>query len=209
MEMASCRRHPPGIIAVGKRRRMTSESGILELPPEVTAELGWEPFVPLALEGGQRSFVSGKTQSGLLRVQYFRRRGDGAVVGRAWFGPGAAGPPGHAHGGSIAAVLDEAMGVAAWSSGYASVAAHLEVDFSRMIPLGTDALLEAWVEKASGRKVTTRGRLLDDDGEPFAEAAGLFVVLDPARFEDVLEKVAEAMGVDPADLLSNVETAHE
>jgi hypothetical protein len=25
----------------------------------------------------------------------------------------------------------------------------------------------------------------------------------------VLEKVAEAMGVDPADLLSNVETAHE
>jgi acyl-CoA thioesterase FadM len=78
-----------------------------------------------------------------------------------------------------------------------------------MIPLGTDALLEAWVEKASGRKVTTRSRLLDDDGEPFAEAAGLFVVLDPERFEDVLEKVAEAMGVDPADLLSNVETAHE
>lgn len=207
--MASCRRHPPGIIAVGKRRRTTSESGILEPPPEVTAELGWEPFVPLALEGGQRSFVSGKPQSGLLRVQYFRRRGDGAVVGRAWFGPGAAGPPGHAHGGSIAAVLDEAMGVAAWSSGYASVAAHLEVDFSRMIPLGTDALLEAWVEKASGRKVTTRGRLLDDDGEPFAEAVGLFVVLDPERFGDVLDEVAEAMGVDPADLLSNVGPAHE
>ena len=29
------------------------------------------------------------------------------------------------------------------------------------------------------------------------------------RFRDVLEKVAEAMGVDPADLLSNVGTAHE
>jgi len=173
------------------------------------AELEWKPFVPLALEGGQRSFVSGKPQSGLLRVHYFKRQGDDAIVGRAWFGPRAAGPPGHAHGGSIAAVLDEAMGVAAWSSGYASVAAHLEVDFSRMIPLGTDALLEAWVEKASGRKVMTRGRLLDDDGESFAEAAGLFVVLDPERFEDVLEKVAEAMGVDPADLLSNVETAHE
>lgn len=194
---------------MGKSRGTTTESAIPELPPDVTVEPGWEPFVPLALEGGQRSFVSGKPQSGLLRVQYFKRQGDRAVVGRAWFGPGAAGPPSHAHGGSIAAVLDEAMGVAAWSSGYASVAAHLEVDFSRMIPLGTDALLEAWVEEARGRKVTTRGRLLDDDGEPFAEAAGLFVVLDPERFRDVLEKVAEAMGVDPADLLSNVGTAHE
>lgn len=207
--MASCRRCPSGIIAVGKRRGTASESGIPELPPEVTAEPDWEPFVPLALEGGQRSFVSGKPQSGLLRVQYFRRRGDRLVVGRAWFGPGSAGPPSHAHGGSIAAVLDEAMGVAAWASGYASVAAHIEVDFATMIPLGTDAMLEARVEEAQGRKVKTRGRLLDDDGKLFAEALGLFVVLDPKRFGDVLEKVAEAMGVDPADLLSNVVTAHE
>ena len=148
MEMASCRRHPAGIIAVGKLGGTTNEQAIPELPPGVSKKPDWEPFVPLALEGGQRSFVSGKPQSGLLRVQYFRRRGDGAVVGRAWFGPGAAGPPSHAHGGSIAAVLDEAMGVAAWSRGYASVAARLEVDFVKMIPLGTDALLEAWVEAA-------------------------------------------------------------
>lgn len=206
--MASCRRYPAGIIAVENRLGTKSEVGLSEMPPEVVAEPDWEPFVPLALEGGQRSFVSGKPKSGLLRVQYFKRRGDRAVVGRAWFGPGAAGPPSHAHGGSIAAVLDEAMGIAAWSSGYASVAAHLEVDFSRMIPLGTDALLEAWVEEATGRKVTTRGRLLDEGGEPLAEAVGLFVVLDPERFGDVLEKVALAMGVDPAELLANMVTAH-
>jgi len=194
---------------VEKQRGTKNQAGIPELPPEVTAESDWEPFVPLALEGGQRSFVSGKPQRGLLRVQYFRRSGDGAVVGRAWFGPGAAGPPGHAHGGSIAAVLDEAMGVAAWSSGYASVAAHLEVDFTTMIPLGTDALLEAWVEEVHGRKVTTRGRLLDDHGESFAEAVGLFVVLDAERSGDVLEQVAQAMGVDPAELLSNLGKPHE
>ena len=188
---------------------MTDPTVLPEQPPEVHPEADWEPFEPLALEGGQRSFVSGKPQSGLLRVQYFKRQTDGAVVGRAWFGPGAAGPPSHAHGGSIAAVLDEAMGVAAWSSGYASVAAHLEVDFVRMIPLGSDSYLEAWVEDARGRKVRTRGRLLDDDGEPFAEAVGLFVVLDRGRFGEVLDKVAEAMGVDPADLLSNVAQAHD
>ena len=191
------------------RRGLASQAGSPGLPPEVTAEPDWEAFEPLALEGGQRSFVSGKPRSGLLRVRYFKRHGDEAVVGLAWFGPAAAGPPSHAHGGSIAAVLDEAMGVAAWSSGYASVAAHLEVDFSRMIPLGTDALLEAWVEAANGRKVTTRGRLLDEDGEPLAEAVGLFVVLDRERFGDVLDRVALAMGVDPAELLANMVTAHE
>jgi acyl-CoA thioesterase FadM len=94
------------------------------------------------------------------------------------------------------------MGVAAWLAGYHSVAAHLEVDFEKLIPLGTDTKLEAWVEKVHGRKVTTRGRLLDDAGEPFADAVGLFVVLDPKRFGALLEKVAEAMGVDPAELLS-------
>ncbi len=187
----------------------TTRSDLPELPPEVVAEVDWEPFVPLALEGGQRSFVSGKPENGLLRVQYFKRQGDNAVVGRSWFGPGAAGPPSHAHGGSIAAVLDEAMGVAAWSSGYPSVAAHLEVDFRKMIPLGTDTWLEAWVEEARPRKVRTRGRLLDDEGKPFAEAVGLFVVLDPDRFGDVLEKVAEAMGIDPAELLSSIASAHE
>ena len=187
-----------------KQHGRATQADLPELPPEVVAEADWEPFVPLALEGGQRSFVSGKPESGLLRVRYFKRQGDNAVVGRGWFGPGAAGPPSHAHGGSIAAILDEAMAVAAWSNGYPSVAAHLEVDFVKMIPLGTDTWLEAWVEEAHGGKVGTRGRLLDAEGEPFAEAVGLFVVLDPDRFGDVLEKVAEAMGIDPAELLSTI-----
>lgn len=180
------------------------ETGIPELPPEVVAGPDWEPLETHALEGGQRSFVSGKPRSGLLRVRYFKRRGDGALVGRVWFGPGAAGPPGHAHGGSIAAVLDEAMGVAAWMNEHHSVAAHLEVDFVRMIPLGTDAMLEAWVEEVRGRKVTTRGRLLDSEGETFADAVGLFVVLDPERFGDLLATVAQKMGVDPTELLATL-----
>ena len=35
------------------------------------------------------------------------------------------GPPGHADGGSLAAVLDEAMGAAVWLAGHSVVAAHL------------------------------------------------------------------------------------
>jgi acyl-coenzyme A thioesterase PaaI-like protein len=172
--------------------------------PEVVPEPGWTPIDPLRLEGGPRSFVSGDPGGDRLRVRYFRREKDGRLVGRAWFGPGAQGPPGHAHGGSMAAVLDEAMGAAAWMEGHLVVAVRLCTSFQRMLPLGTDALLEAWVERLEGRKVWTLCRLLDEDGEPFAEADALFVKLDPARFMPLIEKAAAAMGVSVEELLRDL-----
>ena len=172
--------------------------------PEVVPQPGWTPIDPLRLEGGPRSFVSGDPEGDRLRVRYFRRAKDGRLVGRAWFGPGAQGPPGHAHGGSMAAVLDEAMGAAAWMEGHLVVAARLGTSFQRMLPLGTDALLEAWVERVEGRKVWTLGRLVDEDGEAFAEADALFLKLDPERFLPLIEKAAKAMGVPVEELLRDL-----
>lgn len=174
-------------------------------PPEVVAEPDWTPVSPFVLEGGRDSFVSGDPAGSRLRVRYFRRGSDGRLVGRAWFGPGTQGPPGHAHGGSIAAVLDEAMGAAAWMAGHRAVAAHLGTNFKRMLPLGTDTLLEAWVERVEGRKVWTLARLLDTaqlPHVPYADAEALFVVLDDARLRPLVEKAAAARGLDPEQLLA-------
>jgi acyl-coenzyme A thioesterase PaaI-like protein len=156
--------------------------------PAVVPEAGWtpvEPFPPLA---GSDSFVSGPSADERTRVCYFRRDRDRRIVGRAWFGPGAVGPPGYAHGGSVAAVLDEAMGAAAWSAGHRGVAARLVVDFRRMLPIGTDAWLEAWVAGVNGRKVVTRARLLDEDQQSFAEAEGLFIMLPPEQIAKIVER---------------------
>jgi acyl-coenzyme A thioesterase PaaI-like protein len=173
----------------------------LVTPPEIVPEPGWTPIDPFRLEGGQGSFVSGNTGGrSLLRVRYFLRAPDGRLVGKAWFGAGAQGPPGHAHGGAMAAVLDEAMGAAAWVAGHLAVAARLDTNFHRMLPLGTDATLEAWVEREEGRKVWTAGRLLDAAGEPFASAQGLFIELPPERFRPLLEKAAASHGRDPEEL---------
>ena len=169
--------------------------------PDVVPEAGWIPVKPFRLEGGRASFVSGEPGGDRLRVRYFRRESDGRLVGRAWFGPGAQGPPGHAHGGSMAAVLDEAMGAAAWLAGHLVVAVRLDTNFRRLLPLGTDTRLEAWVERSEGRKVWTRGRLLGDDGEPFAEAEALFLEIDFERFRPMLEKAAAELGVRAEDLM--------
>jgi acyl-coenzyme A thioesterase PaaI-like protein len=169
------------------------------MAPEVVPEEGWEPIEPPRLEGGRGSFVSGDPAGERLRVRYFRRAGARPLVGRAWFGPGAEGPPGHAHGGSMAAVLDEAMGAAAWMSGHKVVAVQLDTSFRRMLPLGTDAWLEAWVERVEGKKVWTASRLFDGRDDPhdprtlFAEARALFVALDPERFGTLLEQVARGL----------------
>jgi acyl-coenzyme A thioesterase PaaI-like protein len=155
-------------------------------PPE-----GAEPVDMLETGPMLRSFVSGDPRGARLRIRYFRRSADGALLGNVWFGPDAQGPPGHAHGGSMAAVLDEAMGASAWLAGHAVVAAQITVQFRRMLPLGTIARLEAWVDVVNGRKVTTRGRLVDDRGEAFAEGEGLFIQLGHDRFSALASAAAK------------------
>src|SRR5687768_55343 len=172
--------------------------------PIVVPEPGWTPVKPFRLEGGRGSFASGAPEGDRLRVRYFVRAGDGRLVGRAWFGPGAQGPPGHAHGGSIAAVLDEAMGAAAWLEGHLVVAVQLNTSFRTMLPLGTDTYLEAWVEGVDGKKVRAHGRLHTADGALFAEADGLFLEIDPERFRPMLEKAAAERGVSVEELLARL-----
>jgi len=142
------------------------------------------PIDPLAEVGG-RSFVSGDPDSDRILVQYFLRRSDNSLVGEVWFGPGAEGPPGHAHGGSIAAVLDEAMGIGAWMAGHKVVAAQLVTNFRRMIALNSEAFVEAAVSSVEGRKVMMRARLLDEGGELLADAEGVFVVLEAQRLAEL------------------------
>ncbi len=99
----------------------------------------------------------------------------------------------------MAAVLDEAMGLAAWIAGHRVVAARLAVDFKSMMPLGTLAWLEVVVERVEGRKVHMAGRLFSPEGALFAESHGLFIQLKPDQIEQLRDiwNGALADGADP------------
>jgi acyl-coenzyme A thioesterase PaaI-like protein len=155
------------------------ESTTIDLPPLP----GWRPLEPQP----ERSFVSGDPTGDRLRVRYFQDEAD-RVCARAWFGPGAVGPPGHAHGGAMAAVLDEAMGVAAWVAGHPVVAGRLAVDFRRMLPLGTVASVTTEVHAVEGRKVRVSARLADDRDVTVAEGEATFVQLRLEALQELNER---------------------
>ena len=155
--------------------------------PEPQPEPGWIPLEMPGVFTERCSFLSDGPENNRVRIAYYRRETDKHVLAQVWFGPGAEGPPGHAHGGSIAAVLDEAMGLAVWVDGHPALAASLNVRFRVKIPIGTDTTVEAWVQKVNGKRVATRSHVTDPkSGICLAEAEALLITLSPERQRDIL-----------------------
>jgi acyl-coenzyme A thioesterase PaaI-like protein len=160
-------------------------------PPDMDAikpELGWSTItMPFSTRGG-RSFVDGDPEGHRLRVKMFVRDEDHRMFTKVWWGPHAEGPPGHGHGGSMAAVLDHAMGIAAWVSGHAVVAASINIDFHASIPLGEIYMVETWVNRVEGKKVYTEGRIyLDEFEKPYSSGTGLFIIQPLKKFTSLVD----------------------
>lgn len=158
---------------LGYNQRM---SKISRPPPDFAlSENGWQAVWPFPKPSNPNSFVSGARSDSRIRVNYYRRLVDGLLVGKVWFGPKCEGPPGCAHGGSIAAVLDEVMGAAVWMAGHPVVSARISIDFRKTIPLHSVVRLEANVLSVSGKKIVAHGKLTDEQGHVFAQGEGLFI----------------------------------
>lgn len=163
----------------------TSEITIPE-PPAFELEEGHLALNIPRLHAAGRSFVEGDPEGNRLRIWMSVRESDHRLFAKVWFGPDAEGPPLHAHGGSMAAVLDHVMGVGGWVSGHPVVAANISVSFHKSLPLGIVVTAEAWVEKVDGRKVTCAARLYGDDvDKPFASSEGLFISQPMEKFQNL------------------------
>lgn len=173
-----------------------------KMPPED----GWIPIeMPFSASGGA-SFVDGDPQGDRLRIRMFVRESDCRLRSKVWFGPQAEGPPGHAHGGSQAAVLDHTMGVGAWVAGFPVLAASITVDFRRKLPLGRVLTVETWVSRRAGKKVLTAGRIYDGDFEkPYSTGKGIFILQSLESFTELaghgddLKGRMKEVPVEPAD----------
>ncbi len=137
-------------------------------------EKNWIPFDAPSLVGNSLRFVSGDPKGQRFRVSYFKNP-QGNLVARAWFGPETEGPPGHSHGGAMAALLDEVLGLAAWASGHPVVVGKLNIHFSQLLPLETVMQVDSEVLSAEGRKIKVKGKIVDADGTIYASADALCI----------------------------------
>ena len=149
-------------------------------PPDddaFAAEPGWRLLTEWPFPTGKPgAFVVGDESQARFRCAYFTDEARaGALHGKVWFGPGAEGPPLHAHGGAICAVLDEVLGTACWASGRRVVAAQLNTSFLKPLPLGEVVRAYGAIVREGTRSITLEGHLYSANGEVYARAEGVFV----------------------------------
>jgi hypothetical protein len=111
--------------------------------------------------------------------------GEHTIEGSITYGPAYEGPPGHCHGGWIAATYDELLGFAQLAPGFT---AYLKVDYRRPTPLNRELSLRSWIDRVEGRKRWIRGSCSLDD-VVLTEAEGLFVA--PTGPQDMLARLGQ------------------
>ena len=84
------------------------------------------------------------------------------------------GPPGSVHGGFVAAIFDQFLGMAQLIGKRPGMTAYLHVNYHKRTPLNTQLSLEGRYTKIEGRKNFIRGEMYAN-GEMTASAEGLFV----------------------------------
>ena len=115
------------------------------------------------------------------------------VIGHVVFGIAYEGPPGHVHGGFVAAAFDEVLGMVQSMTGNPGMTGRLTVNYRRPTPLHRDLIFHGRVDRVEGRKIFTTATL--HDGETLcAESEGLFISVGQERFRELAEATDRAMG---------------
>lgn len=104
------------------------------------------------------------------------------VVGEVEFGKAFEGAPGCVHGGFVAAVLDEALGMACIFGGGPAMTAELTTRYLRHTPIETPLKIEAELERVDGKKVRTKGKVTAG-GVTLVDSTGLFIQVGSEKFE--------------------------
>lgn len=99
----------------------------------------------------------------------------GGVEGRFFVKQDHQGPPGYAHGGVLAAALDEAMALLVHAEGTLAMTGRLEIDLLAPAPVGTFVKVSARLESTGGSNLQLAAEASGEDEQRVATARGTFV----------------------------------
>jgi acyl-coenzyme A thioesterase PaaI-like protein len=128
-------------------------------------------------------------------------RDDEEAVARVRLGNAFEGAPGRAHGGVVAAIFDDVMGIVLTIQSTPAFTARLTVSYLAPVPVGVELEFRARQTWREGRKLFIAAEATHN-GNVIAEAEGLFIALPPERFglppgpEEVRAEAAGALSGD-------------
>jgi acyl-coenzyme A thioesterase PaaI-like protein len=114
-------------------------------------------------------------QANLFGLQLELEPSQDGVEGRFFVKQDHQGPPGYAHGGVIAAALDETMALLVFERGTFAVTGRLELDLLAPAPVGTFVHVTARLEEEGERTLALAAEAAAEDGRRLAVARGTFV----------------------------------
>lgn len=144
--------------------------------------------IPAFDQIGQRQIFSDSVVGGAanpmgLGAQLWRD-GDVACL-RVTLGKAFEGAPRRAHGGVVAALLDEVMGLTNIIHGSMSFTAQLDITYHAPTPVGEPIVARAWLTRREDRKHFVEATLHADD-LLVASATALFIAMDRATFLEAM-----------------------
>ncbi len=104
-------------------------------------------------------------------------------VARVTLGPAFEGAPGRAHGGYVAAFIDETMGGLLVRVGTLAFTGQLDVTYRAPTPVGAEIECRAHLVRRDGRKLYI-GATVTAAGVLCVEATALFITVDPRHLEE-------------------------
>jgi len=123
--------------------------------------------------------VSGRANPMGIAARLWRE--DHEAVCQVTLGAAFEGAPGRAHGGIVASLIDETMGLVLSMVGSPGFTGRLTVTYRAPTPLGVPLEVRARLSGKDGRKMTITAEMRDAD-RLLAQAEGLFITVDAEQF---------------------------
>jgi len=155
----------------------------LECQPSMAKNKVADGHAPQPTRKPQRNgcFACGKDNPAGMRLRFFVDEAARQTVCRFKLERRYQGPPGHAHGGIIATILDEAMGKVNKLRNVIALTRSMNVEYFKPVPLGKLLTVTGREQSVRGREHINVAQITTEGGEVLARSTGKFIAVDPTR----------------------------
>jgi uncharacterized protein (TIGR00369 family) len=126
-------------------------------------------------------FACGKNNPEGMRLKFIYDEERNCFVCRFRLAKRYTGPPGHAHGGIIATLLDEAMGKVNKLRHVVALTSQITVDYLKPVPLNQPLHVESREVRIRGRRHINMAEILNPKGEVLARSRVYSLLLIPRK----------------------------